>query len=235
MDVENVLFYNVGPQYFSKLYPSVIIFERRFAHPPAPPDGQPTKYHHFHHYSIETGDVNRSFSHWRPTRTLARFTFPLGNHALNAIRLEHVWYGLKNGQIQIVDRPTPGELRSNRFGLRLFVKSIKEVKADLPQLTKILIDGVVCAFQKDESVDDSIAKVISVRVNQDISKIQELLKRDYDGILGSDRLVHAWGNSIQWNPKDDGLVAAKLVSSEGSDALQVSGELFFVEPVNSAN
>ena len=91
-DVENVLFYNVGPNKFDNLTKNGLIFERGFAEPPKL---DKFSFPHFQQYSIE----KNSFSYWKPENELAAFSSASVNFS-NDTKVDDVWYSLKRGNIK---------------------------------------------------------------------------------------------------------------------------------------
>ena len=217
-DVENVLFYNVGPWNFDNLTKNGLIFERGFAEPPKL---DKFSFSHFQQYSIE----KNSFSYWKPENELAAFSSTPVNFSDNT-KVDDVWYSLKRGNIKSLNSAKIPQY----FGLNIEVNSNKKMK--ISSILKVLLDGIISAFQCHlNDGTPSLFDVTSKRLGIDSEKVKELLLDKRNAILGSGKLIRKWGgSSIQWNPKDDGLVAVKIIPKyRDSIHTTFSGSLFSVK------
>ena len=85
-------------------------------------------------------------------------------------------------------------------------------KMKISSILKVLLDGIISAFQCHLNNDTpSLFDVTSKRLGIDSEKVKELLLDKKNAILGSGKLIHKRSDSIQWNPKDDGLVAVEII------------------------
>ena len=219
-DVENVLFYNVGPWNFDNLTKNGLIFERGFAEPPKL---DKFSFSHFQQYSIE----KNSFSYWKPENELAAFSSTPVNFSDNT-KVDDVWYSLKRGNIKSLNSAKIPQY----FGLNIEVNSNKKMK--ISSILKVLLDGIISAFQCHlNDGTPSLFDVTSKRLGIDSEKVKELLLDKRNAILGSGKLIRKWGgSSIQWNPKDDGLVAVKIIPKyRDSIHTTFSGSLFFCKKI----
>ena len=216
-DVENILFYNVGPNKFDNLTKNGLIFERGFAEPPKL---DKFSFPHFQQYSIE----KNSFSYWKPENELAAFSSASVNFS-NDTKVDDVWYSLKRGNIKSLNSAKIPQY----FGLNIEVNSNKKMK--ISSILKVLLDGIISAFQCHLNNDTpSLFDVTSKRLGIDSEKVKELLLDKKNAILGSGKLIHKWSDSIQWNPKDDGLVAVEIIPKySNSIHTTFSGNLFSVK------
>lgn len=216
-DVENVLFYNVGPNKFDNLTKNGLIFERGFAEPPKL---DKFSFPHFQQYSIE----KNSFSYWKPENELAAFSSASVNFSNNT-KVDDVWYSLKRGNIKSLNSAKIPQY----FGLNIEVNSNKKMK--ISSILKVLLDGIISAFQCHLNNDTpSLFDVTSKRLGIDSEKVKELLLDKKNAILGSGKLIHKRSDSIQWNPKDDGLVAVEIIPKySNSIHTTFSGNLFSVK------
>ena len=216
-DVENVLFYNVGPNKFDNLTKNGLIFERGFAEPPKL---DKFSFSHFQQYSIE----KNSFSYWKPENELAAFSSTPVNFSDNT-KVDDVWYSLKRGNIKSLNSAKIPQY----FGLNIEVNSNKKIK--ISSILKVLLDGIISAFQCHLNNDTpSLFDVTSKRLGIDSEKVKELLLDKKNAILGSGKLIHKRSDSIQWNPKDDGLVAVEIIPKySNSIHTTFSGNLFSVK------
>ena len=216
-DVENVLFYNVGPWNFDNLTKNGLIFERGFAEPPKL---DKFSFSHFQQYSIE----KNSFSYWKPENELAAFSSTPVNFSDNT-KVDDVWYSLKRGNIKSLNSAKIPQY----FGLNIEVNSNKKMK--ISSILKVLLDGIISAFQCHLNNDTpSLFDVTSKRLGIDSENVKELLLDKKNAILGSGKLIHKRSDSIQWNPKDDGLVAVEIIPKySNSMHTTFSGNLFSVK------
>lgn len=226
VDTENVLFYNVGTSYFSHLELTSLMFERSFSEPPKPSQ-QGNIYRHFHYYSLE----ENTFKHWKMKEILIEFsaTLPTSLNIGSSFRLEEVWFSIKNGRINVVNRLR--NYASSQIGLNVRL-TLPDNKLKLVSVMKSLIDGTISAFHRWENPDHDIIRIIADRLRTDTETVRNLLIRENESILGSRDLVHKWSNSIQWNPADDNLVAVKLsVECADIESIKISGEIYLTDTI----
>ncbi len=223
-DVENVLFYNVGPSNFNNLTRNGLRFERGFVEPPKL---DRFSFPHFQQYSVE----KNSFSYWKPENELATFSsVPLNNFSGNS-KVDEVWFSLKRGNIERLDSTEIPQY----FGLNIEINSNKEMK--ISSILKVLLDGIISAFQCHlNDSEPSLFDMTSKRLGINSEKVRELLLDRKNAVLGSGKLIHKFSNSIQWNPKDDGLVAVEIIPKhDNSTSTTFSGNLFSVKKLGQKN
>lgn len=226
VDTENVLFYNVGTSYFSHLELTSLMFERSFSEPK--PSQQGNIYRHFHYYSLE----ENTFKHWKMKEIPVEFSaiLPTSPYIGGSFRLEDVWFSIKNGRINVVNRLR--NYTSSQIGLSVRLMIPDHYKLKLVSVMKPLIDGTISAFHRWENPDYEIIRIIADRLRTDTGTVRNLLIRENESILGSRDLVHKWSNSIQWNPADDNLVAVKLsLECADIDSIKISGEIYLTDTI----
>ena len=198
-DVENILFYNVGPNNFDNLTRNGLRFERGFVEPPK--FGR-FRFPHFQQYSVK----KNSFSYWKLENELATFSSaPLKNFSEHT-KVDEVWFSLKRGNIKSLNSAESPQY----FGLNIEVNSNKKMK--ISSILKVLLDGIISTFQCHLNDNEpSLFDLVSKRLGINSKKVKELLLDKKNAILGSDKLIYKWSNSVKWNPKDDGLVAVEII------------------------
>ena len=217
-DVENVLFYNVGPQHFRNLTRNGLMFERGITEPPK--IGK-FSFPHFQQYSIEKS----SFSYWERENELATFSSAPLNFSNNT-KVDNIWFSLKRGNIKSLGLAEVPQY----FGLNIEVNSNKKIK--ISSILKVLLDGIISAFQchLTTNTPDEF-DITSKRLGIDSEKVKELFLDKRNAVLGSGKLIDEFRQKgIKWNPKDDGLMAVKIIPkySDSTDTT-FSGSLFSVK------
>ena len=200
VDVENVLFYNVGAASFAHTDRSLLLFERSGEVPP-PPNGSGACAH-FHRYEVST---EPSWRHWVETDVAADFG-PTPIPALASLApMAGIWQAVRSGPA--------GESHlgfgSYPLGLTVDISAPREVH--LASVMKPLIDGVIAAFHAHDGSDGAeLAQRVADPLFLDQHEVRTLLDGSERAVLGRRRLLWRRGAGVQWNPGDDLLQAALL-------------------------
>ena len=227
-DVENVLFYNVGPATFGALASTGLRFERAFFKPPPVNTRKPVQ--HYQHYSFAPKATG--FSYWKVDHLLARWQRVEYRRTAGRLDVASVWRSMKlgagSGQVMV---ESMSEVPLARLALNVVVHIPRGIHLNLAVAIKPIFDGIIAAFHKHDGSDEDIivgrlAGQLSVKEGEVIS----LLRNGLEPLLGTRRLVWPWGKSVQWNPADDLLVAAQVLLEQNSstDDWEFSGQLFTV-------
>ena len=232
-DVENVLFYNVGLGRFREAASHGVRFERSFAEPSRLASSDSPRRPHLSRYEfVPAGTV---FAHWSAGATLASWADvpapPLGENT----RVGDIWLRMKRAA---VERAGTLSGPSAPFGMRLCIRAGAGGASHVALMMKPLLDAVCSALHQHDGTDLALlAARLAGEVQASPADIADLLMDDRQAILGARAALHRWRDSVQWNPADDGLVAAEVLFDErpgGGGAWSHSGELFAVEPVGTA-
>lgn len=226
VDVENVLFYNVGTGCFAKVGSLGLRFERVFASAPKSPTalGGST----LHHHRYETAPQSGAFDHWERGETLASWTapsIPLRPQPSAAF----VWLRMKvEGEIK-----TLGEsISSAGFGMTVTIHQPRGKALNLPAVIKPLLDGVIAALHShDGSALEDVSNRLAGKLATSSNTVARALMDAQHACLGQRTLVHPFQQFVQWNPADDRLVAADIVVDRNTNERpwSLSGELFLVQ------
>lgn len=223
IDVENVLFYNVGTRSFTRAARFGLRFERLYARPPSCPISLANKPTHYHRYSLRP--VTSSFIFWNEGTVLAQWNSILES-AMSINRCASVWYDLKRGSIM---SRASGKSPPRQFGLRvtLAVPRGKDVR---PASTmKPVFDGIISTFHHHNGSNNfEVGKRLAKQLNANPDTLIALLCNSKNAVLGKRQLVKLWGNSLQWNPGDDYCLAGELrmENVDGHGEWLLHGEIF---------
>lgn len=184
VDVENVLFYNVGAGVFSQLLTRGVTAQRRRKKPRRSPSG--VQYRHFQRYNIEqVRSATRS-------DTVLVFRSP----RLHSTTKPHdVWWAASSGSFSGV---TP---LTGRFCLDIEVP--KSAAGSLASGMKPLLDGVVSAMHPVEHVDELAVERLSDATGWERSEIIKRLERPAATLLGARTVLSSYRRFVKWDPADD--------------------------------
>ena len=226
VDVENVLFYNVGTGCFAGVSSLGLRFERIFAAAPKSPTvlGGPTLHHHRYEIVARSG----GFHHWERGETLASWavpSIPLRPQSSAAL----AWLSMKvGGNIR-----TYGESNSSEaFGMTLTIHQPPGKALNLTAVIKPLLDGVIAALHShDGSALEDLSNRLAGKLATSPSTVARALMDTQSAVLGQRRLVHPFRHFVQWNSADDRLVAADIVVDRNTRERpwSMSGELYSVQ------
>jgi len=125
--------------------------------------------------------------------------------------MTQVWHAIRTGPAEVSGPVQVGDA----FGLILDVSA--PYPARLASVLKPLIDGVVAAFHRHDGSDlPELARRVGTPLGVDPVLAGQLLTGDDRSVLGQRRLVWRRAASVQWNPGDDHLLAARITAAAGS-------------------
>ena len=229
-DVDNILFYNVGTEYFPQIGYAGLRFERSFSQPPPLP--QTKEYSLQHYLRYWRMPKERSFECWIPTKKLVSWESRIPVDAMVKLKKSknpaYVWFSIKSGSIEVLSESQDVPLQ---FGLRLSIRVPNSITSSFIDLLKPLLDGTVTAFHRHDGkaqalVAERLTTVLEVRAQDVLSFLSE----STNAVLGTRTLLWIRGDGVQWNPADDCCVAGELLfESSSEDFVEFSGELFEVK------
>lgn len=208
-DAENVLFYNVGTAAFKNAAASGLEFEGGIASPPNAPD-EDASGRHYHRYEVRK--ARSGFRLWRATGLPIRISTSGDYELKNDTKPSLIWHTMKSsGSATPSARLSP----SAKFALVVTVRG-GSMALNLATAVKPLFDGIISAFHLYVGNDlDLVSTRLAERLNQTPGAIANLLVDDRLALLDDRTVVHARGNGIQWNPKDDDCVAGAVYFEPG--------------------
>lgn len=221
VDAENVLFYNVGTGAFARAARFGVRFERSFNTCSECPDC-PDAIHH-HRYDVCTPAA--PFIGWKAESTLVSWE-GVESPPIDEFTKPHgIWLAMKRASLLVSVRSAP-----LTYGLRVRVSRGARGSRNAAAIVKPLIDGVVAALHTHDGSDlGVVASRVAREIDEDDTKIAELLMSEDQLVLGRRRLLWPRAAGVQWNPGDDACVAAEiLVSDSTGNVWSHSGELFAV-------
>jgi hypothetical protein len=221
VDTENVLFYNVGLDCFTKSTRRGLIFECSFSIP-NPTNISLQQYLHYHKYEVVP--IMSEFAHWAKGNVIARWA---SVKCMSLLSASSIWYDMTNGQRQKVSDPS-GDLQ--RFGLELIITGPNFTRS-AQSYVKPLFDGVVSSLHRhDGSNNAAVSQRLATTLNSTPQQIESLLNDASFNVLGTRKLVWPWREGVQWNPSDENCVAGKILLNQDNSKnnYEMNGELYEV-------
>ena len=213
-DVENLLVYNVGVSALAHLHVDEVVLARSWD-PPAPPAGASMTLTHHHHYELTDGPPPAPACGERLVAYLAPTPLRL------PVRIERVWYDIRSNGHMVACGVTSATER-----LEVSLTIHRPPAASRPALlgmVKVVVDGFMCALHRhDGTALDAVAQRLGARLGVSTEQVGELLVANPVAALGMRRLLWPFGDFVQWNPADDGIVRLH-VATQPSPAWQLSG------------
>ncbi|OLS33873.1 hypothetical protein [Bacillus sp. MRMR6] len=222
-DVENVLFYNVGPSAFSHLNIKTLLFERAFEQPSIVNEEQ--HYKHYQSYKIIEQDEHMS-ANWMKEKTLATWENVAIPKLSSEIKPHSIWYAMKTGSLKIQER-----INSNYYGLEVTIKPPIHTQLNLVSVIKPLLDGIISAFHHHDSSDiDEVVNRLNHYINLPTKEIEHLLLDSSKTILGPRNLIQPYRNGVKWNPEDDAFqfIKIKVDSQHQNSDWNIDGKIFSI-------
>ncbi len=221
-DVDNILFYNLGPATFAHAMGSGVRFERVIAIPPACPtpiaNDRPLVLHHYH-YAFAPYDA--SWQSWLPNTTLATWEVSLESSDLKGCAT--LWRAMKRGSVKMLAERAAG---NDPFGLKITLAGPKRSTSRLQTQLKPLLDGVISALHRyDGEPPSDVCRLIAGRLGEDDDTVHTWLTDRVSSVLDPRALVHTFRTGIQWNPADDACYAGDIRITEMPGQLTLRGEV----------
>ncbi|MDQ2904687.1 MAG: hypothetical protein M3Y81_14175 [Chloroflexota bacterium] len=232
-DLENVLFYNVGPAFFRHLITSTsrVRFERSFSLPISSGNLE-TNFSCYQCYSFLENDT--SFLYWRKSQPLAQWE-PVEMPPLSSsTNPGTIWYELKKHPLQYISESR--ELPSH-FGLRITLTHPPFAENRNPaSLIKPLLDGVIVSFHAHTGEDiEELSRKLEQILQKPAGSLAFFLTDKSRAVLGVRPLFIKRQDPYKslWNPADDRCKAVEIFLREDhARKWSLSGELFTVEYVS---
>lgn len=202
VDVENVLFYNVGTSVFSASIAHGLTAKRVYQEPRLSPTG--CEYPHYQRYKMD------------PVVPLAEsdalLTFespPL----TSAMKPHDVWWAASRASVAGIVEVT------GRYWLDVQLPG--SASLNLAASMKPLLDGIISALHHVHELDHvAIERLCSV-ARWSESEVIERLRRPAAPILGARSVVRSYREFIKWDPADDRCDGFTLRSSGNDDLCRV--------------
>lgn len=221
-DIENILFYNVGPSHFTSLMNAAVSLERCYSHPD-PPYPLNSPHLHYHRYTMK--DAHGDFSSWQTGNLAAAWEDIEIAQSSGKIRATNIWYRLRSHPLKTLHMPA---CPLTQFGLSITVTVPDTITVTLAPLMKPVIDGVVSAFHAYRGAEiERISQWLGTELGRAPHEIADLLQHPGQAVLGERRVVYPYRNSCKWDPADELCLAAELFLQPrtGKDWL-MSGKLY---------
>ncbi len=122
-----------------------------------------------------------------------------------AVSTASVWLAARRATGPAAEAQEP----STPVGINVSVEVPSRARFSLSSALKGLLDGIVCSFHRHDGSGDldlMTARVAAKLGTPSLAGEVRLLLLSGSCELGVRRLLHSWGESVQWNPADDGLV-----------------------------
>ena len=226
VDVENILFYNIGSKSFKHSQCRNIYFERIFGKPPECPNVGEMP--HYISYTLTDKRDN-----WRPNGRLIVHWKNLDFMKVNSsTKPDSIWYQFQSCiKAEKVKRDSNLNIIDKKFGLKLVLHAPKNTDLNLTSIVKPLFDGIIASFSGHNDSSDIALKRLASKLNADQKQITHFLKNEKMAVLGVRKLIVPRSTGIQWLPRDDLLVCGVLSLEDNNpqDKWLLSGELFIIE------
>lgn len=228
-DVENILFYNVGPSFLRRAGRYGMRYERSYRVPP-PPYSLSWPASHYHSYQLHP--FSGRFAHWQEGSLLARFRVATTERS-DLADCTQLWLQLKKrGQIEPVHRAA-----GKPFILRADISAPLASRVVAADLLKPLTDGIVCAFHCHNGQDEEeICRRLAARTKTDTATLRNFLDDGAHAVLGARRLLWPRSISFQWGPADELCVATEIRIKPNAQLThyEVRGELLSARSIGNA-
>ena len=220
LDVENVLFYNVGTSVFRNVAKRAVRFARISTQPPAPPLVLEFEAKHYVRYETLTREARFDTDANQPAVAQAHIALrDIGEMKSLAI----LWQSFKGAM-------APGarmeSLIGKPFEVRLVISAPARCQPKLVEVMKPLLDAFISALHFYQGAQlDAVTARVSARLAIAPDHVRSLLLHAETAVLGPRAVPYLRGDGLQWSPADDLLVAGelRLETVEADGAIEMGG------------
>jgi hypothetical protein len=184
VDVENVLFYNVGTSAFSALVTQGLTARRVYREPGLSPTR--CQYPHYQRYKIDP------IVPLTESDALLTFKCP---PLTGATKPHDVWWAASRGSVTMTDEV------SGRYWLDVELPGSFSVA--LAASMKPLLDGIIAALHQVHELDHAAIARLSSVMHWAEAEIVERLRKPAAPILGPRSVVRSYRKFVKWDPADD--------------------------------
>lgn len=220
VDVENVLFYNVGAAAFRQIATRRLRFERIHASPPAPPEPLTFQPRHYVRYQNQVADetvnaVPGVQLAYCPSVALAKM-----GDSRDKAKMARLWSTFKRGMV-ITSGATWSLGQPLTVALRISAPATW--RPNLADIVKPLIDGFISALHHYEGnqLNDVVSRIAAL-LGCPLQDVHTLLLNDQHALLGPRAVPHLRGEGLQWSPADHLVVAGEIVRDVCADHIPVT-------------
>lgn len=215
-DVENVLFYNIGPSKFNLLAETGVEFsfvEKDEVEKLQERYNVSSEYSHFYEYKVEESsqrDYPKLLAEWS--------SIPL---KCVGLKLIDVWRAMRRAKEKITIYDRIDCAKSDTFAIVLEIEKPENEKLKLVSAMKSLIDGLVCVFHSatfTKEEEEGIANRLEVN-------IEELLDVSITTLGERKGLVKPYRRNVKWDPADH-LCSHVYVTVKSGREWGVSGKIY---------
>jgi hypothetical protein len=197
VDVENLLFYNIGPAHMAHITRKGLLFSRQYnIKNPCP---QPLISHPSHHYLyrlMNARDFKESAN--KDESLLATIFFNTPAQHIN--ECASIWYSIKQGVILLNKRSFVGA----EYLMNIHLICPLSIQFAFSKIVKPLIDGITSALHyHDGSNIEYLSRFLSENLGSDPREIGQFLVDRQNALFGRVNLLFPYRNKIKWNPKDE--------------------------------
>lgn len=213
VDIENILFYNVGAGAFSSIIHNTLIFEGYLGEYKLPlPDIQDiSSYSHYVRYELVP--IPESFENLQPkSEKYLSMENIRCREITSSLKPEKIWLWIKMS-LESGNNPIykSNNQLSNKLGLEVKIYGPFRSGVNLAGIIKPLFDGIFSSLTPYSGRPDyELISKIAHNTSCDFETIQKMLLPDNISILPAKNIVEIYRENIKWNPDDHRLVAAIL-------------------------
>lgn len=231
-DIENILFYNVGPDSFKDLAKRGLIFERRIENPiKFTLDSNPCIFDHYMNYKVLYPLITEPL-YWKKDKPLVSWSNVNIDILKTDLKPFFFWLKMKKCKIDVYNNYTNEGFLGISINIKVPKAPEKHNNFNFVTILKPMIDGIMSSFHTHNGKDiDEIANRLSKKSYLSPKNIKQLLMQNEKAVLGQKDLIRLWGNSVQWNPSDDliNYGELKIDYSQKSSIVELDGELFYIK------
>ena len=222
VDIENILFYNIGAGAYRHLGMRGIVFGKS-VNVPHPGSQHDSEYDYYQCYFLSEPD--EFLPEIEQGELLAEWNDVVCPILQGEKKPHTYWYTLHGDRIKVYG----SSRNSDSIGIRVVLHAPSGASVNIAGSMKSMLDGLISGFHThDGSSLEYVSDKLADYLRCDSHEIKERLSDDSLNVLGKRSLVGPFRDGIKWNPADERVLFSEiLIGNESTtDSWAHEGQIF---------
>jgi hypothetical protein len=212
-DVENVLFYNVGPGSFASLKLDALVFRYRPTCPGPAPDGR--QYAHHVRYALHLAEPGFDTENLKAKGSVRLAHIPL-DRAGGSLKPWEVWLAVQRWADRLPTTQGSSLHATGQFALDVELQLRVGQPLGVFGVLKPLLDGLIASFHCAPAIDSELIRRVAMQTGESEDRLRTWFERAGPVIVATTSPVYGRGNSVGWHPDDSRMRYCRVRLTRGT-------------------